>query len=218
MTENAPILPPWPDFPYANPDEYGFFSGVHPKNGDQIGHFAGKPDHVPLLLAVLLLGLNTYESDSAVATLFARYKLHRYTQVLHYENGPLLDAAWSQLADTEPLSPLQKQLIALQALCEKMLPRVYLCVEGLSVLPELAFAVQAMNPPPISHHQTDELVTYRRTGPFRQVVEAAQDLVDDLLMRCAFYFESNGVEVVDARWVRIPGYQPLFEVHDCNWD
>jgi sulfur carrier protein ThiS len=211
---------PWTQFAYRQADEYGFFRESHPADPDIEGYAAGRPGQIPLLLAMLIQELRTFDPDSGLCTLLAQKGLHRYWMAVQYEGSLLRRAAWHEDADISRANGVQSRLISLHKAVDKLLEPIRHNVDGMQISGMLEYGVASQYPMATVNVLccSREQAQYWASGPYAAVVEAGRALVNDLLSRATRVLSAAGVEVIDGKWLTLPGYEPLFDSRDiCDF-
>lgn len=216
LTQEIPR--PWPRFSFAESDRFGFCRHGHPGNHEIRGFSAGKPGQVPLLLFLLMQDTNCFKPRSGLHTLFLVHRLFRWSAAITREGGALRRAAWHDKVDIDTMAPIPRHLHDLRQRCVPMGLKLGISGMELPITSMLAYAMEAAYPNAGSTVLccSRELMNYWSKGPFPDVAKAAHALLDDLLARGAAQIEANGMNVIDGKWLDLPGYEPLFDTEDMG--
>jgi hypothetical protein len=210
------ILTPWPEFAFQKPDAFGFFAEWFPNDPVRRGYAAGKPGHVPLLLALLLTSPAAYKPQAAVQILFVRHHLFAYSGAIFEASAALLDSAWN-MPDAGALSPVQRQLVELQRACHGKLSAP-LRRDRLLTVTDLEYGVLVTNPAAGGAVLECSSAQWQfwQSSAYRDVVDAGKRLVNVLLERSIAQLEKEGIPILDGKWIEVPGYVPLFDTFNID--
>lgn len=214
----AEVPQAWDGYPFELTDWLGFSSVCNPSNPDIQGYSAGKPGYIPLVLAVLLTNPRTFYASSALTALLAQKGLHRWFMAIRYEGGLLRHASWDDRENTKGMPAVPARLLDLHRLCDKSFPYFHLNIGGLHIPSMLDYGIKSMYPGAFSNVLccSKQQAEYWASGVYPAVAQAAEALVHDLLERCRNELLSRGVEVIEHKWVQLPGYEPLFDSEDIT--